>query len=117
MVSRGIRGAITVDEDNASSILEATTLLLQTIHAQNDFAVDDITSILFTATRDIKSVYPAQAARDLGWDKVPLLCFQEMEVEGALPLCIRVLVIINTEKKAVIKPVYLRKAIILRPDI
>jgi chorismate mutase len=117
MVSRGIRGAITVDEDNASSILEATTLLLQTIHAQNDFAVDDITSILFTATRDIKSVYPAQAARDLGWDKVPLLCFQEMEVEGALPLCIRVLVTINTEKEKDIKPVYLRKAIILRPDI
>lgn len=118
MVSRGIRGAITVEEDNASGILEATTLLLQTIQSKNEFAVDDISSILFTATKDIKSVYPAQAARALGWDRVPLLCFQEMEVTNSLPLCIRVLVTINTEKMSEdMVHIYLRKASTLRPDI
>lgn len=118
MVSRGIRGAITVKEDSAASVLEATTLLLQTIQSQNDFTADDISSVLFTATRDVKSVYPAQAARALGWDRVPLLCFQEMEVTNSLPLCIRVLVTINTGKSSEdMIHIYLREANNLRPDL
>lgn len=117
MLSRGIRGAITVEEDTASNVLEATTLLLQTIQSRNDFVVDDISSVLFTVTRDIKSAYPAQAARALGWDRVPLLCFQEMEI-NSLPLCIRVLVTINTGKKSEdMIHIYLREASALRPDL
>ncbi|HEX3010776.1 MAG TPA: chorismate mutase [Syntrophomonadaceae bacterium] len=118
MTVRGIRGAITIEADTASNVLEAVTLLLQTINTENDLVADDISSILFTATRDIKSIYPARAARDLGWDKVPLLCFQEMDVTNSLPMCIRVLVNINTSKtNDQIKHVYLRKAVALRPDI
>jgi chorismate mutase len=118
MGARGIRGAITINQDTPSDILEATTLLLTTMQNQNGFVTDDIASVLFTATRDIKSAYPAKAARDLGWNTVPLLCFQEMEVTNSLPLCIRVLVTINTDKtNNAIKHIYLRGAKALRPDL
>lgn len=118
MASRGIRGAITIDEDTTSNVLEATTLLLQTIQLQNSFAVEDISSIIFTATCDIQSVYPAVAARTLGWNLAPLLCLQEMKVSGSLPFCIRVLITINSEKsQQEIKHIYLKEARVLREDL
>lgn len=118
MVSRGIRGAITVTEDTVQAVLQATGNLLDTIQKENNFRAEDIASILFTVTPDIKSVFPAEAARSLGWDLVPLLCFQEMEVPGALPRCIRVLITINTDKNQQdIKHVYLREAEVLRKDL
>jgi chorismate mutase len=118
MPVRGIRGAVTVEEDTASKVVEATTVLLQTIQSQNGFEVEDIASVIFTATSDIKSVYPAVAARNLGWNRVPLLCLQEMTVSGSLPLCIRVLIMVNTNLSQYdIKPVYLEKARVLRPDL
>lgn len=118
MKVRGIRGAITIKEDNPEEILEATKELLFKMQAENDFTVEDIASILFTVTSDVRSIFPAQAARMIGWDKVPLLCFQEIEVPGSLPRCIRVLVHINTEKsQEEIKHIYLREAKKLRQDL
>lgn len=118
MKVRGIRGAITIKKDTPEEILEATKELLFKIKEENDFDVEDIASILFTVTSDVRSIFPAQAARMIGWDKVPLLCFQEIEVPGSLPRCIRVLVHINTERsQEEIKHVYLREARKLREDL
>lgn len=118
MMIRGIRGATTVKEDNPEEILQATRELLEALQKENGFSKEDIASALFTVTEDIKSVYPAAAARSMGWNKVPLMCFQEIPVTGSLPLCIRVLIHINTDKKQEeIKHVYLKQAINLRRDL
>lgn len=118
MFVRGIRGAITIEEDTATEILEATQELLEKIRQENNLETEDIASILFTVTKDITAVFPAVAARSLGWNKVPLLCFQEIEVPDSLPRCIRVLIHFNTDKKQdEIKHIYLREARQLRRDL
>lgn len=118
MFVRGIRGAITIKEDTATEILEATQELLEKIRQENNLETEDIASILFTVTKDITAVFPAVAARSLGWNKVPLLCFQEIEVPDSLPRCIRVLIHFNTDKKQdEIKHIYLREARQLRRDL
>jgi len=118
MVVRGIRGATTITEDNSAEVVAATRELLEKIQQDNDFHHEDIVSILFTVTADIRSVFPAQAAREMGWGLVPLLCFQEIEVQGSVPFCIRVLVTINTDKKQdQIKHIYLKEAARLRQDL
>ncbi len=118
MVVRGIRGATTVVEDKADEVLIATRELLLAMQKENNFARQDIASILFTVTKDIRSVFPAEAARAMGWDLVPLLCFQEIEVPGALPLCIRVMLHVNTDKsQEEITHIYLKKAQALRQDL
>lgn len=118
MLVRGIRGAITVTADQRQAVIEATYKLLRKIQSENNFNTEDIVSVLFTVTPDIKSVFPAEARRLLGWDLVPLMCFQEIEVENALPLCIRVLVHINCDKKQTeIKHIYLENAVTLRKDL
>ncbi|HHW61961.1 MAG TPA: chorismate mutase [Syntrophomonadaceae bacterium] len=118
MLLRGIRGATTVDEDCADDIIFATRELLEEIVRLNDIDVEQVASVLFTVTPDIRSAFPAQAARVMGWRMVPLLCFQEIEVKGALDRCIRVLIHVNTEKEQKdIKHVYLREAKRLRKDL
>ncbi len=119
MSVRGIRGATTVNIDQAESVLSATReLLLAIIQANPTLLPEDIASVLFTVTEDICSVYPAKAARGLGWTEVPLMCSQEIPVEGSLPLCIRVLIIWNTALgQAEVRHVYLREAVSLRPDL
>lgn len=115
---RGVRGAISVDEDSKQSILEATGILLSQMAKDNAIDPDDVASILFTMTPDIQSTFPAEAARKLQWNHVPLICAQEVAVPGALAKCIRVLIHWNTTKTASqIKHVYLRKAESLRPDL
>ena len=115
---RGIRGATTVREDSSQEVLTATRELLEAIRQSNGFKVDDIASILFTVTQDVRSAFPAEAARSIGWDRVPLLCFQEIQVPGSLPRCIRVLVHVNTEMtQQEIKHVYLHEAAALRRDL
>jgi chorismate mutase len=115
---RGVRGAITVDTDQAEKVLEATQELLLTMQRENSILVEDIASILFSTTADIRSVFPAQAARSIGWVHVPLMCFQEIEVPGSLPMCIRVLMHINTNKpQSEIRHIYLKEASKLRPDL
>ena len=119
MSLRGVRGATTVNHDQADEILEATRELLQAILQDNpDMHPEDIASVLFTATADLRAAYPARAARELGWREVPLMCAQEIPVPGSLTLCIRVLIHWNTELPQVaIRHVYLRQAVTLRPDL
>ncbi len=114
---RGVRGAITVTQDNADEVLEATRELLTMIVRLNNIDIDDIASITLTTTKDITSTYPAFAARQLGWFDLALMCGHEMEVPGGLPLCIRVLIHWNTTKGSKeIGHIYLREAKALRPD-
>ena len=114
---RGIRGAITVVENDADMILAATRELLQAIIAANGVQEKDVASVLFTVTTDLDAVYPAVAARQLGWTHTALMCAQEMDVRGSLPRCIRVLVHWNTEREIdEIQHVYLHDACRLRPD-
>jgi chorismate mutase len=118
MSCRGIRGATTVEADTAGAILEATRELLARMVEANDLIVEDVTSILFTATQDLRAAFPARAARQLGWQHVPLLDAQEIPVPGSLARCVRVLVHYNTGKtQAEIQHVYLRGAATLRPDL
>ena len=119
MSLRGIRGATTVEQDQAEDILSATRELLQAILQANPaLQPEDIASVLFTITADLRAVYPARAARELGWVEVPLMCAQEIPVTGGLPRCVRVLLHWNTEVPQVdIQHVYLREAVQLRPDL
>ncbi len=119
MQQRGVRGATTIEADDKERVLSATRELLLAILASNpDLETDDIASALFTVTGDIASAYPARAARQLGWDLVPMMCAREIPVAGGLPLCIRVLIHWNTEKRQdEIQHVYLRGAVQLRPDL
>jgi chorismate mutase len=119
MPVRGIRGAITVDEDSAEAVLVATRELLSSIKTCNtSLQSEDIASILFTVTADLALVYPAKAAREFGWDLVPLMCALEIPVPGSLAKCIRVLIHWNTSlEQNQINHVYLRDAVKLRPDL
>ncbi len=119
MTVRGIRGATTVCEDNSDAILSATReLLLAILEANPSLQAEDIASAFFTVTEDLSAVYPAQAARSLGWEDVPLMCAREIPVPGSLPCCIRVMILWNSElTQKEIHHVYLREAVQLRPDL
>lgn len=115
---RAIRGAITVDADTRDEIAVRTTTLLETLYERNELDHDDVISILFTATQDLTSAPPAVAARTFGLVDVPLLCAQEMPVAGSLPLCIRLMLHIETDQpKAQLRHVFLRGATVLRPEL
>ena len=119
MKTHGIRGATTIKKDTKENVLSATRELLGAIlKANQELKTDDIASALFTTTEDIRSAYPAMAARQLGWDLVPMMCAREIPVPGAVPMCIRVLIHWNTDKKqSAITHIYLRDAVNLRPDL
>lgn len=115
---RGVRGATTVEANESEAILGATRELLAALVAANGIAADDLASAIFSVTADLDAVFPAVAARQFGWSRVPLLDVQEMAVPGSLPRCIRVLLHWNTAKPASeIVHVYLREARALRPDL
>ena len=115
---RGIRGATTVETDSAEAILAATTELLNEIVDVNDVDARDIASAQFTVTPDLTATFPARAARNLGWQQVPLLDAQEIPVPGSPARCVRVLIHWNTEKlQSEIRHVYVRGAAGLRPDL
>lgn len=119
MAVRGVRGAISVTADEPGLVREAATELLQEILRRNAIdSFDDVISAIFTTTCDLVSAFPAEAARALGMNQVPLLCAQEIPVPGSMARCIRVLLHINTERtQQQIEHVYLREAQRLRPDI
>ena len=119
MPIRGIRGAITVTADEPDLILQATRELLEEILEENkNMRPEDVASAIFTVTDDLSSTFPAQAAREMGWSQVPMLCAREIPVPGSLPKVIRVLVHWNTEMaQNEITHVYLRDAVKLRPDL
>ena len=117
-VCRGVRGATTVETDSREEVLLATRQLLALMIRRNGIDSHDVASAFFTVTSDLKSEFPALAARQLGWLEVPLLCGYEVSVPGSLPRCIRILLHWNTDKsQAEISHVYVREAVRLRPDL
>ncbi len=118
MKTRGIRGAITVEKNTKPEILTATQELLEQIIKENSLQQEEVAAILFTATGDLTAAYPAEAVRGMGWTLTPLMCYQEMMVEGSLENCIRVVVLINTDlEQDQIKHIFLKGAKKLRPDL
>ena len=119
MPVRGIRGAVVAAQDQEEAILRATRELLAAVQLNNPtLRTADIASAIFTVTDDLQSVYPARAARQMGWDAVPLMCAREIPVPGSLARCIRVLVHWNTDlPQEAIRSVYLGAAASLRPDL
>lgn len=117
--TRGIRGATTVSWNDADEILNATTLLLNEIILQNDIRPEQIANVWITMTEDLNATFPAPSIRAIpGWELVPLMCALEIPVKGGLPLCIRLMITINTDKQQhEIHHVYLNGAVGLRPDL
>jgi len=115
---RAIRGATTVENNNADEMLRETEKLLIDIVEKNRLKEEDIISIIFTVTNDLNATFPAIAARNLGWTSIALMCTNEINVPGSLEKCIRVLIHVNSDKNNnEIKHVYLNKAKVLRPDL
>jgi chorismate mutase len=115
---RGIRGATTVDVNTKGAILAASKELLAAIIDANDVGVDDIASVFFSTTPDLNAEFPALAARHMGWSHVALMCAHEMAVPGSLPMCLRILMHVNTSKaQAEMQFMYLRGARVLRQDL
>jgi len=115
---RGLRGAITVPVNNKGSIVAATKKLLKEMVQANGIEIREIAAIFFTTTSDLNAEFPAAAARELEWQQhLALLCGHEMNVPNSLPRCLRILMLVNTEKAAdEIKHVYLGEAKKLRED-
>lgn len=115
---RGVRGAITVKQNSKNAIFNAAKKLIKEIFNRNQINIDNVISIIFTATPDLNSAYPAAAVREMGYDQIPLMCYQEMDVINSLKKCIRCMVYINNDiSLSNISHVYLKKAQKLRPDL
>ena len=114
---RALRGAITVDQNDADAILEGTEELVRTVMERNKLSPDDMVSCIFTCTNDLDAEFPAVAARNLGLSSVPLLCAREIDVPGALPKVIRLLLHCYADPSSEPKHVYLREAESLRRDL
>jgi chorismate mutase len=115
---RGVRGAITVDENTAEQISNATQELLTEMLVKNSLNTEDIISAIFTVTPDLDAYFPASSAREIGWERVPMICSNEIPVPGALPRCIRVLLHVETSlTQKEINHIYLRDAKKLRKDL
>ena len=115
---RALRGATTIESDTTDQIRTRTIELLEQMLERNGVNHDDIISVLFTATGDIHSMFPASAARDIGFGDIPLICARELDIEGATPLCIRVLMhLTTTVPRSDLRHVYLEGASGLRDDL
>ena len=115
---RAVRGATQVDADDRDLILEAAGELVEEVLARNELSHDDLISVVFTATADLRAEFPAYAARLAGITDVPLLCATEIDVPGALPRVIRLLAHVETTRtRAEVRHVYLRGAAALRTDL
>src|SRR3954454_23300531 len=112
-----LRGATTVDADERSAILQATEALMRALLDRNGLGADDLVSCLFTLTPDLHAEFPAVAAREMGLSSVPLMCAQELEVPGAMPRVIRVLVHCYMDEGATPQHAYLGEATRLRLDL
>jgi len=113
-----IRGAITVESNSSKSIINGAKELIQKIEEKNNINVDSVISMIFTCTQDLSKVAPAKAARELGYTNASLMCFNEMEVEDSLNMCIRLMVLCNLDiSQDKINHIYLKGAKILRLDL
>lgn len=117
-VLRALRGATTVDDDTPAQVRERVVALLETMFARNEVDHDDVVSIVFTATDDVHSLFPAAAARSIGLGDVPMLCARELDIVHSTARCIRVLVHLDTaRRRADLRHVYLEGASMLRDDL
>lgn len=115
---RAVRGATTLDRDDHAHLLERTQEMIHLVFERNDLVEDDLVSMVFTATTDITSGFPAEAAREAGFVHTPLLCARELEVDGGIVRCVRVLVHAYTDRaKHELRHVYLHRARQLRTDL
>lgn len=115
MITKGIRGAITVDENTPEAIGSATIKLLTEMCNKNKIDLDQISHTIFTLTKDLNADFPAKYARiNLKWKDVPMMCFNELDVEGSLKMCLRVLIVVNCSESFVPEFVYLKGAANLR---
>lgn len=115
---RALRGATTLEVDERDHLLARTRELITEVFARNNIDADDVISIVFTATGDIHSAFPAEAAREAGFTHVPLLCTRELEIDGSVERCIRVLIHAYTTLDArSLRHVYLHDAGQLRTDL
>jgi chorismate mutase len=115
---RAIRGAVQVDANERAEVLAGTTELFTTVMTRNGLLAGDVISVLFTTTPDLTAEFPALAARKIGFEDVPLLCAAEIDVPGAMPRVIRLLMHVDTPKpRSAIQHVYLRGAVALRLDV
>lgn len=118
MAVRAVRGATQLDVDERDHLLASVEELVTELLRQNDLRTDDLVSMLFTATPDLHAEFPAVAARSLGIGDVPLICAQELDITGAMPRVIRVMVHAETSRaRADVRHVYLRGAAALRRDL
>jgi chorismate mutase len=118
MMMRGVRGATIAESNSAEAILSATTELLEKLIEANGIEEDQVASVIFSLTQDLTTVFPAQAARQMGWHRVALLGCQEANIEGGMERCVRILIHWNTTKPLnEIRHVYLRDSVRLRPDL
>lgn len=116
---RGVRGAITVSADQPEEILKETRTLILEMVKENKIVPDDVASVIISTTTDISSAFPAKAVRTIeDWTYVPVMCTHEMDVPGSMPLCIRVMMHVNTTiPQQEIQHIYLNEAVKLRPDL
>lgn len=115
MITKGIRGAITVENNSAEALKEATLELLNKMLLTNAVTKEQISHVIFTTTNDLNAEFPAKFARlELGWDNVAMMCFHELDVPNSLAMCLRVLIVINCENDFVPQFVYLKGASKLR---
>lgn len=115
MITKGIRGAITVEGNTAEALEVATFELLGELISQNKINKDLISHVIFTLTEDLNAEFPAKFARaKIGWDNVAMMCFHELDVPNSLPMCLRVLIVLNCDENFIPKFVYLKGAEKLR---
>lgn len=115
MITKGIRGAITVEANTKEALEASTNELLQAIINSNNITQDKISHVIFTTTKDLNADFPAKFARlNFGWNKAAMMCFHELDVPNSLPMCLRILIVINCEENFEPKFVYLKGAANLR---
>jgi chorismate mutase len=114
---RALRGAITVEDNDAEAIVAATAELVSAVMERNAISTENLVSCIFTSTGDLNAEFPAVAARRLGLSAVPLLCAREVDVPGSMPRVIRLMVHCYTAPEAEARHVYLRDAVALRKDL
>jgi chorismate mutase len=116
---RGLRGATTVSRNSVPTITQAVNELLDALIAENQLVTTDIASVFFSVTSDLDALFPAAIARQrAGWEYIPLLDLQHLDVANGLERCIRILIHLNTPlPQQALRPVYLQRAVRLRPDL
>lgn len=115
MITKGIRGAITVENNSSQAIEQATLELLRELISRNNIKKEAISHVIFTLTKDLNAEFPAKFAREkLGWDEVAMMCFHELDVPNSLKMCLRILIVLNCDENFSPEFVYLKDAKNLR---